>query len=171
MVHVNMYCKRRAGTVTSAWPEWGGSPPCFGSKRRMSQAQRAGIAYEKKVLAMLSERFGLFLSHLPFRFTAEFGTERCIPDGIILSPGDRSLLTVVEVKHRHTADAWFQLKQLYLPVVRAAFPRHRIQLLEICKCYDPAVNLPEEQELVEDLVKYVVEGGHSLAVYSWSGKA
>lgn len=169
-LHVSQFARRRAGTVQAAWPEWDGRPPNIHSTRRRSAAQRAGIQYEKKVFSMLEAEFDLFLSHLPFRFVAEFGSERCIPDGIILSPRDRSLLTLVEVKHRHTADAWFQLKYLYYPVLRVAFPRHRIQLLEICKGYDPAVKIPERQQLVEDLASYVNGGGEVNGVYSWTGR-
>ena len=169
-LHVNMYARRRAGSVASAWPEWGGSPPATAKFTRRTRAQRAGLTYEKKALAELQQALPLFLSHLPFSFMAEYGRERCIPDGVAISSRDRSLLTIIEVKHSHSADAWFQLKHLYLPVLRAAFPRHRIQLLEVCKSYDPAVHVPDRQQFVTDVRQYVEEGGLQFGVYPWSGK-
>lgn len=171
MISPNMYFRRKAGEVQSAWPQWNGSAPFAGKTgNRRSAAQRAGLRYEAKALKHLDQVLPLFLSHLPFCFLAEYGAERCIPDGVAISSRDRSLLTLIEIKHRHSADAWFQLKYLYWPVVRAAFPRHRIQLLEVCGSYDPAVNVPDRQTYVDDLLSYVEKGGEQFAVYPWSGK-
>lgn len=168
---VRMYARRRAGNVTSARAEWDKPPRVNKAGRGRSSAQNAGLRYERKVLDHLAEVLPLFLDHLSFSYTSDWVDERCIPDGIALSSSRPHLLTVIEVKHRHTADGWFQLTHSYLPVVKRAFPHHQIQLLEVCKSYDPGIKLPEPISLVEDLPKVVNQGlDNRFGIYIWTGR-
>jgi hypothetical protein len=57
----------------------------------------------------------------------------------------------VEIKYQHTADAWFQLRELYSPVVAQALgPAWRLALLEVVKWFDPAAFFPERIALCPD---------------------
>ena len=48
----------------------------------------------------------------------------------------------MEVKIRHTADAWWQLHKLYKLVLQEVFPDKRIVCIEVCRTFDPAVVFP-----------------------------
>lgn len=138
------------------------------SPKGKTQAQRAGLRYEAKVIKHLSELLPHFISHLPFIFYSDGVRERCIPDGLAFSEASYPQLTVIEIKHRHTADAWFQLNNLYLPVVRKAFPRHKLKLLEVCTCFDPDISIPAVVTQVDDLREWVNEmPTGEFGVYSW----
>jgi hypothetical protein len=54
-----------------------------------------------------------------------------------------------EVKARFTSDAWWQLRKLYEPVVRAAFSPKTLLSVIICRSFDPSVAFPEPYELVD----------------------
>lgn len=163
------YVRRQAGSVLSASLLWGeaGFPPS-GAQRGKSAAQNEGLRFEEKVSQELTLRYEYFLPQVPFRFTTSYGTEKCILDGMLFK--HRSLETheivLVEMKKRHTADAWFQLRQLYFPVVQKAFPRSSLRLLEICKQYEPGVRLPEPYKLHKTLCEYL-ESGAPFGVVSW----
>lgn len=165
-VPVTSYVKRRAGTVSSASLLWDRAGlPGAGPARGKTAAQNAGLRYEAKVLSRLWSEFGGFLSQVPFRFTSDFVSEKCILDGIIFRPEMRELV-LVEVKSRHTADAWFQLRYLYHPVVSVVFPGWGIRLLEICKSYEPGVKLPEPYVLHKSVEEFL-EKGAAFGVVCW----
>lgn len=57
----------------------------------------------------------------------------------------------MEIKYQHTPDAWFQLKELYLPVIKVALgPAWQLGLMEVVKWYDPATFFPERIALCAD---------------------
>jgi hypothetical protein len=90
----------------------------------------------------------------------------CQPDALILQPRD-GLLTIVEVKYQHTPDAWWQLRELYLPVVSLAFgPDWRIAMLEVVKWYDPHVSFPETPLLTPDPLR---PPHGRIGVHIWAG--
>lgn len=166
-----VHTKRYAGNVTSAWPLWGEEAPV---NRGATAAQLLGLRYEGKALRYLEEHFALMLSHLGFKYCNLDGrTYRCWPDACIFS-SDLSRLTIVEVKWHHTADAWVQLRELYVPVLRAAFPEMLIQQLEVCKFYNPAVRLPGRVKIVASAreLEAVIEGReHSeYSILAWTGR-
>lgn len=146
---VTSYVKRRAGTVSSAYVDWGRSYQYQGPSRGRSAAQNAGLRYEIKVCERLVEEWEGFLPQVVLKFTSDFISEKCIADGLLLwHPLLRAgEIVVVEVKLKHTADAWFSLKYLYQPVVARAFPRQRVRRLEICRSYESGVRLPESHTL------------------------
>lgn len=168
-VPVTSYVKRRAGLVSSAsllWDRAGLEPA--GAQRGKSAAQNDGLRFEKKVSARLNAEYPFFLQQVPFRFTADFLSEKCILDGMIFRAEgmeDHELL-LVEIKRRHTADAWFQLRYLYHPVVQIAFPGKRVRLLEICKQFEATVTLPEPYRLHLS-VRAFLESGDAFGVVCW----
>jgi hypothetical protein len=166
LVPVTSYVKRRAGTVSSASLVWDRAGLASQKPiRGKSAAQNAGLRYEAKVLGRLNLEWETFLPQVPFRFTSDFVSELCILDGIIFRPPARELI-LVEVKSRHTADAWFQLRYLYHPVVSVAFPGWGIRLLEICKSYEPGVQLPEPYALHRSIGEFI-EKGAAFGVVCW----
>lgn len=166
---VTHYVKRRAGNVSSATLLWGqaGFEP-GGPQRGKSAAQNEGLRFERKVSRELCSRFPFFLQQVPFRFTSDFVTEKCILDGMIFRAeglAERELC-LVEIKRRHTADAWFQLRYLYHPVVQRAFPGWRVRLLEVCKQFEASVALPEPYRLHLSIRAFLEEGG-AFGVVCW----
>jgi hypothetical protein len=157
-VPVTHYVKRRAGEVSTAHLLWDRAGlPCAGTSRGKSAAQNRGLRYEEKITEYLNSRYPYFLAQVPFRFTSGFVTEKCILDGLLWSkPGEKEVV-MVEIKSRHTADAWFQLRYLYFPVVQAAFPGWDIRLLEICRTFEP-VALPEPYKLHMSVDQFLDEG-------------
>ncbi len=149
------FFKRTAKEILSA-------QACFGAKVHMpkpkSAAARMGLRFEAKVLAELSRRYPrTFCSGVPFSFTelSVNGTysrpSTAIPDGLLLAPNSRALC-IVEIKLRHTGDAWHQLNRFYLPILRKCFPRAlHLRVLEICANYDPGIKLPGGTSILGDV--------------------
>ena len=146
---VHSYFKREAGPLERAQLLLGEHSQL---PRPASQAALNGVRYEKKVLASLLKTFGNRVLPGPvFRFKAQDGfSGRAIPDALLFSPDFRSCC-VVEVKLRHTGDAWHQLNRFYLPIVRKALPWCRVCGLEITSSYDPFQNLPQRVAFVENV--------------------
>jgi len=140
---------RSAEGVTRAQAEMSG-PFVAPSLRGRSAAQKAGIRYERKVVAELSAEFGKeFSPSLWFKFDDRHATGRwCQVDGLRKT---EISLTIFEVKSRFISDAGYQLRHLYLPVVRCAFPNLPIHLVVICKSFDPWTAFPEAYSLIPSL--------------------
>jgi len=95
-----------------------------------------------------------------------------IPDGIAFNP-ECNRVTIVEVKLRHSIDAWHQLYRFYRPIVQRAFPNAELQLLEVVKNYDPGVGVPGGHVHVWDVPSFVTFGcgeEAALAIHIWSGR-
>lgn len=154
-----------AGTVTQA------SPTTFNFAKRRAEtvSERQGLKYEKLALQALIDEIGRrnmevdFYPHQGFVFhsaegAGEEGTnsgraERalgsnpryCQPDAIVV--GDREIV-LVEIKLVHTRRAWFQLFQLYRPVVQRWTDLEGIgqgvewRHIEMCARHDPTQRIP-----------------------------
>lgn len=163
--------KRQAGIVSCSIPQWGALPPI---SRGGTVAQVQGLRYERHATRMLEEAFEFIVPQLGFRYyepnSAGFW---CWTDACIFS-SDMKVVTVCEIKWHHTADAWVQLRELYVPVVTAAFPGRRVQALEVCKFYDPAVRLPGRIKLAGEVkdIKALVQGEEyaDFSVLIWTGR-
>lgn len=119
--------------------------------RGSTEARRAGIRYEKKVLKALGREYGSRLQPSPtIHFFDEGGMRRIIPDGLLyLGPLD---LAILEIKISHRSDAWYQTQELYRPVVRLLTrPEVRLHVIEVCKSYDPDVIFPWPHDVIMDL--------------------
>jgi len=115
-------------------------------------AQRAGLRYEQKVHDVLSSIYGAAYRHnSPILFTDATGPRRAIPDGLLIV---ESRLVIIEIKLSHCALAWWQLRRLYGPLCAAlAVPGTVIQLVEVCRSYDPQVDFPEPHDIIASLHK------------------
>ena len=134
---VHSYFKREVGPLARAQLHFGSYSQL---PRPTSQAALRGVRYEKKVLGLLSKRFGDRL--LPGPLFTFNGGKKAYPDALLFDESWRSVC-VVEVKYRHTGDAWWQLNRCYLPIVRKALPMFRVCCLEVVAGYDPSQRLPQ----------------------------
>lgn len=142
------------GAINSAW-QVEGSPHANVPARKKSVAQRAGLAYQKKVGGHLrSCIWPRYVVDGPwFAFSDRTpGRHYCQPDFLIMdyTKGAQEIL-IVEVKLRWTSDAWWQLRRLYEPVVGRANSGAAISVLCITKSFDPAVRCEEEVALIDSL--------------------
>lgn len=135
---------KSAGTVLFA--DFAFKPPRFPSPGTTSRVQRLGKRYEAKVIKALQKLNGPRADSWHYGpwlyYTNSDGAARyCQPD-ILLCDSSEQRIWLFEIKLTHTIDAHFQLRKLYLPVVKAVFPNYRIHLVEITRSYDPATNFP-----------------------------
>lgn len=136
--------------IMSAWPTT--EVPYANKRRRLSPAQKAGLAYQKRIVKYCqspswSVRAGEWYCY------SDLGAKRryCQPD-ILLDSGILEPLVVVEVKLRWTALAWWQLRKLYVPVLQRVYPNvPAFVSLAICRSYDPAIQIPEKVNLCDDI--------------------
>lgn len=115
-----------------------GVPPVFAARKKpVKGARAAGLRYEKKVQDEFLRRYPDHYIPSPwFRFYDAYGQRWCQPDGLLLDIR-AGLLTIVEVKHHHTGEAWWKLQKLYLPVVRQVFgPDWKYTCLEVVRYYE-----------------------------------
>lgn len=156
--------------------EWARSskiPPPFirPSTKKPRGNLKKGLDYEDAFSEYMEERFeGFYVPHAWFQFK-EIGKEKtrwCQPDGLLFAPRLRRIY-IVETKLKHTPDAWWQLKQLYLPVVASLFPPDQWEycLIEVTKWYDPAIRFPEKVTMCPDVLS--VQPG-DFGVHIWKAR-
>lgn len=137
-----------AGSVQSAIFHVDG-PACFATTpRRMSPAKRRGKVFEKRALSALEEAglFDLFVPSPWMKFEEpRTGARICQPDALGFHEGrDGPVVTIIEIKLRHAIMAYWQLRRLYEPVVKAAFPHYEVRVCELTQAFDPSTPWPEE---------------------------
>lgn len=129
------------------------SPPPNLRKRQYTGRRLAGIKYERKVHLHLSALYGdLYLASPWLSFRVDNRLRFCQPDGLLFLPPEGRLI-LVEVKYQHTADAWWQTRHLYGPVLQSIFPAAlwALEACEVVKWYDPAVRFPEQLVLANEI--------------------
>lgn len=148
-------CERRPANFTPAGKvvrAWACDTPAFikaamKRRKRTSGAKASGIRYERRVNKQLLEDTenpqDTGITYLPgvwFGFLDASGRTRyCQPDGLLIDLFNRRV-TIVEIKVRHTLLAWWQVRALYQPVIRAIFKSENwphVQGLEIVRAYEP----------------------------------
>lgn len=136
---------RAVTDLQAAWRSQRG-PTFLQKEDRPSIAQLDGIRFEKKVHKIFED---LHLSGVQagpwFTFRDAFGLRWCQPD-ILIEFAYGNL--IIEAKHNHTTDAWFQLRQLYEPVIAKALDA-TVRCLVVTEHFDPAVVWPEDFDLLE----------------------
>ena len=141
-----------AGRVLAA----GFSYPPFLRRRRYTGRRAEGVRYEKKVQAYLLSTYAEKYVDSPWlRFYSGGKWRWCQPDGLLIDL-PAGTITIVEVKYQHTPDAWWQVRQLYQPVLQVLFPERlwTFHACEVVKWYDPAVLFPERVVLAQDVGMY-----------------
>jgi len=146
---------RPAGVVE--WVEYSPVQPPFVHEQKRKGKRAEGIRYEKRVHeAFEGSLDGMYVASPWFRFK-EVGVDKvrwCQPDALLFDFKEGKI-TIVECKLQHTADAWWQLRWLYLPIVAKAFPGDswKICLVEVVKWYDCATAFPEEVKMTADITR------------------
>lgn len=125
-------------------------PPRSSSTPSDSVAKKAGLLYQRKVASRLVKEFGAAVTVEPwFKFRAR-GSEKwryCSPDAILLWQDG---IVIIETKITHTPHSWYQLVQLYKPVVQKHLGLVP-SLVSIVKSYDPATPYPEEHDYIFEI--------------------
>lgn len=147
---------REAGRV--AWAQMESSGP-FGNRpsRGHSKAQLAGLRYEKRVHEKFETLYpkSSWVGYGPapwisFRQENSGALRWSQPDGFILD-WRRSLIIIVEVKIKHSTNAWWGLRGLYEPVCACLFgSTWRLALCEVVNYFEPEVKWPEQPRMVRD---------------------
>lgn len=75
----------------------------------------------------------------------------CQTDGLLFTPRQRKVL-IVEFKLKHTADAYWQVEDKYIPVIRRIFPDWEVSVCEVVNWYDPSTPFPVEVNLRKNLL-------------------
>lgn len=130
-------------------------PPFIGAPKRIRPGARLeGLKYEQQVVDMLLHRYeGRFLPGPWVEFvTGDELPRYCQPDGLLFD-WRLGIITVLEIKLKHTAAAYYQLLELYAPVLAKVFPARlwEFRFCEVVKWYDPATQFPGNHRLREDL--------------------
>lgn len=133
-----------AGQVTSA--RFSDKPPSFLRHPPRRGRKRQGLIYQARAGAYLLDKYG---PHFKFSPWVIFNGDRwCQPDGLLIL-SERGRIVVTEIKLRHCSEAWYQLFQLYIPVVQALFPGWEVVGIQVCKWFDPASAVPQAPTMRE----------------------
>lgn len=150
------------------------SPPQFAAVSRLPRnaARKNGVKYERQAQEYLDAAYsGQYLPSpwLKFRCRGEGAARYCQPDGLLFDWARHSVL-VIEIKYRHTPEAWGQVNDLYLPVLRKLFERCQYQFrrCEMVRWYDPAVAVPGPYAMVSDPM---LTPASKFGVFIWKKRA
>lgn len=152
-----------------------GVPKFIQSGRRRRGRKGVGLRYEAKVHKHLLDEFDGYIPSPWFRYTTSDSPRRvnyAQPDGLIIDI-EKGMITICEMKYSHCAEAYFQLLDKYLPIVRKFFNNSdrksdgiewRFATVEIVYWFDCAVafpTTPERRSRLQDVRE------HELAVHVW----
>ncbi len=137
-------------------------PPPFANDRKKPKGRKGlGVRYEKKVQALLGDKYGAHYLPSPWINYNDRTAGRprwCQPDGLLILP-EKSEIIICEVKYSHTEAAWWQLRQKYLPVLGKVFGKGWVfKCCEIVRWYDVATMFPGDIKLISDVEKCPVRG-------------
>jgi len=152
-----------------------GVPKFVQSGRRRRGRKGVGLRYEAKVHAHLLAEFDGYIQSPWFRYTTSDAPNRinyAQPDGLIVDV-EKGRILICEMKYSHCAEAYFQLLDKYLPIVRKFFnnsdsesdggkPLWTFATVEIVYWFDCAVafpTTPERRARLQDVRE------HELAVH------
>jgi hypothetical protein len=132
--------------------------------------RRKGVLFEREVQKVLcAAGQGLYFPSpwIIYRTAAEPARDCwCQPDGLLFRP-IRGQIYIIECKLSHTAEAWWQLREVYEPVLSAMFPKNLwdLRFVEVVRWYNPDVWFPGRHYLRKRITQ--VERGET-GVVIWS---
>lgn len=133
-----------------------GKPSFVKGTTRKRGAKGMGLRYEKRVHRHFLSLYDGYMPGPWFQYTTSDQPSRvnyAQPDGILVDiPSGQ--ITIVEIKYNHCVEAYFQLMDKYLPIVRKFFNNEdlwRFATVEVCNWYDCAVAFPTHVKLRETL--------------------
>jgi hypothetical protein len=117
--------------------------PIFKNGNFKNAACQAGLRYERKILEKLRQKYKEQVCLKPwFKYSYLDDSDQivhtvCSPDAVIILPEKKQII-IVEIKIRLTAVAYFQLKNLYYPILfMINGGGYKYTFLNIIKWYDP----------------------------------
>lgn len=118
-----------------------GPPPPLPAVRG---AKLDGLRYERRVCDVLAAIYeGAFRRSPVIHYSRLGAPRRAVLDGLLRLDGPTGPeLLIIEVKLAHTVEVWDQLMIRYLSLVKLLEPRSRIRTIEVCRSYDPSVDIP-----------------------------
>lgn len=139
-------------------------PPAFTKGCKLRGSKRAGITYETRVGDALYEKFGdMVWGNIWIGYSdLVYGERVCSPDFVIVDVV-KGIITIVECKLSHTADAWRQINDVYFPVVRNLFPGFEVRGIEVCKNFEMSRDYPVRPNIVTNWNQWF-EGGDNVMV-------
>jgi len=143
---------------------WMGEAP-WPPTPRTSRKRKEGIRYEISVHQEFYSRYGnLYLPSQWFLFYDPRGRRRfCQPDGLLFLPSGK--LIVLEIKLSHTLTAYYQILNLYFPVLKTLFPKWTLIPCEVVRWFDPSTLFPVQPKLCADPLHAVKD---AFNVHIWS---
>lgn len=125
-------------------------------KIKLRGNRRQGILYEKKAQEYLINKINqaglkhievktnpwIIYQELQDKQMAGSSVRYCQPDMLVIDHSEK-LVRIIEIKLSHTADAFFQVRRLYEPVLRLIYDNYDFAAMEITQWYDPHVRFPE----------------------------
>jgi len=141
-------------------------PPSFASRRSPKKGRKAeGLRFEAKAQKALCAESDLYLPGPWIIFIAGGRPFWCQPDGLHFDV-QRGVITIIEIKHSHTAEAHRQLRGTYEPVIRCMFPRPSwgVRLVELVHWFDPDIRFPEPIHLCPEPFAH---SGPLIGVHVW----
>lgn len=133
-----------------------GVPKFVKTGRRRRGRKGLGLRYEAKVQDHLAEIFDGYLPGPWFKYRTTDAPARinyAQPDGLIVDVA-RGQITICEMKYKHCAEAYFQLVDKYLPIVRKFFNNSEIwtfATVEIVYWFDGTTAFPTQVAMRKDL--------------------
>lgn len=118
-----------------------------------TDAQNAGLRFEERVQSQLIMGWPGYHPSPYLHFYDGEGARTLQPDGVYI---DLHRIWIVEIKSQHMPEAWWQLDQLYRPVIQALYKDRPVSCLEIVKSFDPIMPFPAKFDMVDkkDLFNY-----------------
>lgn len=140
-------------------------PPAFTLNKRPRGSKREGHRFERRVGEELDKLFdGKVVSNAWIAFDdVSFGERVCSPDHLIIDVV-RGIVTVVECKLTHTKDAWKQINDVYMPVIKSMFPGFMVRGIEVCKNFEQGKDYPVDPVIITGWGK-VFAGGDNVMVW------
>lgn len=129
-----------------------GIPSFVRSGRRRRGKKGVGLRYEAKCHKHFAKLYDNYVASPWFRYATSDEPARinyAQPDGLLIDL-QLGLVTIVEIKYSHCSDAYFQLVEKYLPIVKKFFNNSELwdfATVEVVNWYDFAVVFPTTVKL------------------------
>jgi hypothetical protein len=122
------------------------------------------LRYERKVQSFLSDRLPTLRCNQWFEYVGQESFVRhAQPDAFLWLEPERTLV-IFEIKIRHVAYAWWQLRHRYEPILRHVFQPERVFICEVCTIFDPQQAIPEPPRLIRSIDR-MKEGMYNVLIF------
>lgn len=153
-------------------PALGVTNACYAEKplsiveTRHKGKRAEGLRFQRKIEQHISALYPRNLQIGPWIVfnTPQQHSRYCQPD-IVITDGITNKVIVIETKLRHTPTAWWQLEQLYVPVLQTIYRKSKIVKIEVCRWFDPHTSFPVRFEIIDDLKPETLDGLQSDSFY------